>query len=66
MNKNKIDLKEYYAVRVMVVKVKRGFFGSKDKTIASGISLHLKEETAIEVLNKIRKIMKEYGIEYSV
>lgn len=58
--------KDYVAVRVTAVHVKRRWFGYSDKVLGFRIAIPNTPLKADELMGKIDKLMQEYGVSFPV
>jgi len=58
--------KEYLAVRVQIVHVKKGWLGFKDKELSSLSAIANTPEEAVEFFSRIWKMADEYGVSIPV
>ena len=57
--------RDYVAVRVTAVHVKKGLFGIRhDKVLGFHIAIPDTREKSAELFGRIREIMKEYGVSF--
>ncbi len=66
MSEKEFKLKEYYAVRVQIVKVKKGLFGFKDEVFGNVSVIKLHEKEAIRYFRKLERICKKEGVEFKI
>lgn len=54
----------YFVVRVQLVHVKKGWLGLKDKLITSCTVIPDNPKKAVELTNRIGKLVDDYGVSF--
>lgn len=62
----KNTVKDYVAIRVVAVHVKKGWLGYRDKILGFHIAIPDTPQKADELMGKIEKLMNEYGVSIPV
>ncbi len=66
MSENEFKLKEYFSVRIQIVKVNKKLFGWKDEVLGNITVLKLYDKDAIRLFKKLERICKKEGVGFKI